>query len=806
MVADPGGQSLAVLPDHGRKLIAVVYADMAGYSRLIGLDDAGTFERLRALHRDLIDPALVRHGGTLVSTGGDSLLITFDSIVPAMRFAVDVQRGVPDFDGDYAPDRTIRFRMGVNVGDVIPDGANLHGEGVNVAARLQAVCPPGAICVSRIVRDHVDNRLGLDFKELGAIGLKGIARPTEAFLLELAPQAAPPDTTRPHTSRPGRAVAWVGATFFCMLAASISGGIELAGVRLRSPAPSPPVIETLTPPPRLSVGILPLSVPSGNPDLAQLADGVTEDLITDLTELSNVPISAQQSAPRFKDQPINVRKVGQELNVRYVLTGSLRRVGAVVRANVTLMSSETGVSLWVDQIDVEMSDGVTDQEEIAGWLRNSIRRQIINAEAARSARERPDHPDALDLIIQARAVQQGPPSAKRFAKMQALYEQALRLDPASASAMTGLATTILTRSVRLGASITEADLDRAQELTATSEAIAPTEVAVLWTRGWLLRVQQRYPEAEVAFEHVLSVYPHFDGAIEMLGVCKIQLGLSEEAIPLFQKLIRDDPHNPDIWSLYFRLGQASLITGRYDEAVHWIQRSLAAAPEQSALNQSIFHATAASAYALAGHIEQAREEVVEASSLWPYLTTHGFMAGNVANETFTAQIDRMREGVRLAGLRDYVDENEDFGTVPDRRLRTEFFGKTPLTVPGATTIRTSELAALLHDGKPVVIDATAGNRSLVGAINLYEAGLGGTIQDSVQDRLRPLMAILTGGDLSRPIVTLGENAERWTGYNLALRLVALGYRQVYWYRGGREAWEVAGLPMTRIQVVALAAQ
>src|ERR1700679_4152597 len=178
MVTDAGGQSVAVLPDHGRRLIAVAYADMAGYSRLIGLDDAGTFERLRELHRDLIDPALARHGGTLVSTGGDSLLTTFDSIIPAMRFAVDVQRGAPDFDGDYAPDRRIRFRMGINVGDVIPDGANLHGDGVNIAARLQSICPPGAICVSRVVRDHVGNRLGLGFKELGAIGLKNIARPT----------------------------------------------------------------------------------------------------------------------------------------------------------------------------------------------------------------------------------------------------------------------------------------------------------------------------------------------------------------------------------------------------------------------------------------------------------------------------------------------------------------------------------------------------------------------------------------------------------------------------------------------------
>jgi adenylate cyclase len=183
-----------------------------------------------------------------------------------------------------------------------------------------------------------------------------------------------------------------------------------------------------------------------------------------------------------------------------------------------------------------------------------------------------------------------------------------------------------------------------------------------------------------------------------------------------------------------------------------------------------------------------------------------FWSAAVANETYAAQIERVREGLRLAGLRDHADEDEDFGIAPDGRLRTDLVGRTPLTVPGATTIRTPELAVLLHDDKPVVIDASSGNRTLAGAIILYEAGLGGTLQDSLQDRLRPLIVKLTGGDLSRPIVTLGFNAERRTGYNLALRLISLGYRRVYWYRGGREAWEVAGLPMDRTQPTTLADQ
>jgi len=170
-------------PLGGRKLIAVIYADVVGYSRLIGLDDMGTLERLRALRRTLIDPAVTEHGGRIVQTGGDSLLIAFDSIDGAVRCATKVQEQVPLHDGNQPPDRTIRFRIGINIGDAIPDGTDLHGDAINVAVRLQAECPPGSICISRTVRDHIRGRLDLTFDELGALSLKNIAHPVEAFVM-----------------------------------------------------------------------------------------------------------------------------------------------------------------------------------------------------------------------------------------------------------------------------------------------------------------------------------------------------------------------------------------------------------------------------------------------------------------------------------------------------------------------------------------------------------------------------------------------------------------------------------------------
>ena len=232
---------LAGKPPDRRKLIAVVYADMVGYSRLIGLDDAGTLERLRALRRTVIDPAIEEHGGRIVQTGGDSLLIVFDSIDGAVRCAVKVQQQVPTHDGDQPPDRAIRFRVGINIGDAIADGTDLHGDAVNVAARLQAECPPGGVCVSRAVRDHVQGRLDLAFEELGPLNLKNIARPVEAFVVKV-------DTSKP-LERP-----------------------LVQGTSEALPLPDKP-----------SIAVLAFTNMSGDLEQEYFSDGIADDIITELS-------------------------------------------------------------------------------------------------------------------------------------------------------------------------------------------------------------------------------------------------------------------------------------------------------------------------------------------------------------------------------------------------------------------------------------------------------------------------------------------------------------------------------------------
>ena len=262
--SDPTGRS----PER-RKLIAVAYADVVGYSHLIGLDDVGTLERLRALRYKLIDPAIAEHGGRVVSTGGNSLLIEFDSIDGAVRCMVKIQQQMPAYDGGIPSDRAIRFRVGVNVGDVVPDGTDVHGSVVNVAARLQTACPSGDICISRAVRDHVQDRLDLAFEDLGPLNLKNIDRPVEAVLIRIGAQK--PRATTVAALMPDRSIAKA---------------------------------------PRLSLVVLPFNNLSGNANEDYFADAITEDLTTDLSRIPDALVIGRTSAAVYKNNPMDARRVG----------------------------------------------------------------------------------------------------------------------------------------------------------------------------------------------------------------------------------------------------------------------------------------------------------------------------------------------------------------------------------------------------------------------------------------------------------------------------------------------------------------
>src|SRR5689334_14639416 len=481
---------------------------MVGYSRLIGLDDAGTLRRLRTLRRALIDPTIREHGGRVVQTGGDSLLVAFDSIDGAVRCSVKVQQQVPEYDGDQPPDRRIRFRIGINIGDVIPDGTNLHGEGVNVAARLEAACPVGGICVSRSVRDHVHGRLDLTFAPIGPLALKNIARPVEAFVLRLDPGAiAHPRhaaTTGPWSPRlklslaGGMLLIAVGGAAWWWLRGPIKR-IETSSLAVTAQVAMPLNASPLKAP-RLSIVVLPFINLSGDTKDNYLAEGITEDVTTDLSRVPGMFVIARESAYTYQDKATDVRKIGEQLGVRYVLEGSVRRLTDGLRVNSQLVATETGAHLWADRFDKKWGDLSAGQEEIVDRIGKTLNVALADLESGRSKRERPTNPDAFDLILRARSLGLHPMGPEEHAERTRLYQQALQLDPKSILAITGLAYELEYLQAYSG----QGDPERAAKLLNEAAAIDPNDPYFLSASAFSLYSRARFAEAISTYKRLLS--------------------------------------------------------------------------------------------------------------------------------------------------------------------------------------------------------------------------------------------------------------------------------------------------------------
>jgi adenylate cyclase len=793
-----------------RRLRAIMHADVVGYSRLIGQNDVGTIRRLRTLRQALIDPAISTFRGRLVNTAGDAFLIVFDSVEGAVQCALSLQREMPVHDGDQAPERRIRFRIGITVADVIADGTDVHGEGVNVAARLQSVCPVGGICVSLAVRDHVQARLGLDFEPLGRLSLKNIARPVEAFSIRLdagAPIAAPLAHGRKRTimlaglavlllAGGGGTAWWLRRVAPAPVVATIQARAPLAGAFV------PPDVGIARAPP-LSLVVLPFDNLDGEAADNYLVDGITEDLTTDLARVPGMLVIARNSAFTYRGRGVDVKRVGEELGVRYVLEGSVRRFAAGVRVNAQLVSTETGTHLWADRFDASLADIAASQDEIVIRIGRAMNVQLIDIESARSARERPGNPDVFDLILQARALANQPPSPTRDAAVQALYQRALDKDPKSVPAMLGVAGVILARAVDvLSQFVTADERQRAASLFATARAAEPDSEQVLVTAALLAQSEDRWDELAQSAQLVVDRFPNRLLGYELLATTKRYSGHADEAIGLYEISIRLDPRSPTLYLRYGYLGFALSQVGRYAEAADWFQRSLIANPEAAVAIRAARMRLMAGALALDGKRDEAQRLMAAAMQIWPFATLRTNAPENLASPVFREQNVRMIDGLRQAGLRDHADPDANFGVAADGLLHGNLAGYTPTTAPGTTTLSTAALADLIAARRPLMIDPMTftWGRSIPGAIGLHSAGTGGQLDDGAQAQLERKVRQLAGGDLRRPVVAIGFNSERFDGRNLALRLVKMGFTEVYWYRAGREAWEVAGLSEEPLEV------
>jgi len=434
-----------------RRLAAILAADVAGYSRLMGNDEEGTHERLKVHFRELIEPKIAEHHGRIVKNTGDGLLAEFPSVVDAVRCAVDVQRGMIDREPEVPDEQRIRFRIGVNLGDVIVEERDIFGDGVNVAARLEALAEPGSICISRMVRDQIRDKLPYPFEDRGEQTVKNIARPLRVYSWHPETVGDLPAAIVPHT-----------------------------------PSISQPAVA-----PRLSIVVLPFTNLSNDPEQQYFADGITEDLTTDLSRLENMLVISRNTAFTYRNKPIDTKQIGRELGVRYVLEGSVRRSGNQLRVSAQLIDAATDAHLWAERFDSDTGDLFALQNEITSRLANALGVELIAAEAARPT----EHPDALDYILRGRAVLLKARTPDSYRETIHLFECAAALDPRSVEARGRLAHSLVSRVLDGMADSAAADLARAEGLVERALAALPRYAPAHFVKGHLLRAQNRWGEA-----------------------------------------------------------------------------------------------------------------------------------------------------------------------------------------------------------------------------------------------------------------------------------------------------------------------
>src|SRR6516162_7658179 len=474
-----------------RRLAAILAADVAGYSRLMGADEEGIHERLKAHFRELVDPKITEHRGRTVKNTGDGLLAEFPSVVDAVRCAVEVQRGMIDREPDVPDEQRIRFRTGVNLGDVIVEEHDIFGDGVNVAARLEALAEPGGICISGTVRDHIGDRLPYAFEDRGEQSVKNIARPVRVYAWRPEGVAGPPTTSVPIAPPPRhrRSIfAPIGAALVVVLVIAVVTWWLWPTTR-SSPTARPAVAATTSTgqpfvAPHLSIVVLPFVNLSNDPDQQYFADGITEDVTTDLSRLENMFVISRNTAFTYRNKPIDTKQIGRELGVRYVLEGSVRRSGSQVRINAQLINAETDAHLWAERFDRDTGDLLALQNEITSCLANALGVELIFAEAAR----RTEHPDALEYILRGRAAGLKPYSRENKAEQISLFEHALALDPQSVEALSRLAGSLVDRVLDPTIGSAKADLERAEGLVRRALAASPRSAYAHRVKGRVLHV------------------------------------------------------------------------------------------------------------------------------------------------------------------------------------------------------------------------------------------------------------------------------------------------------------------------------
>ena len=598
-----------------RRLAAIVAADVAGYSRLMGADEEGTLAQLKGHRRALVDPKIAEYRGRIVKTTGDGMLVEFGSVVDALRCAVEVQRGMIERNAEVPLESRIEFRVGINVGDIIIDGGDIYGDGVNVAARLESLAEPGGICVSHIVHDQVRDKLEITFEDSGEKRLKNIERPVRTFRVLLRAQKTRLFSKFIALDRrhPG---AWILAG--ALVLATGGGAMWWQWIRKDlgelSERDARRVVGPLSQ--RPTVAVLPFLTLSTGPADDYFGDGLTEDIISALGRFSELAVLARNAVFPYKGKQLRSEELGRSLGARYLVEGSVRRSEDHVRVSVQLSDASKGTLLWSTQYDAEPKDIFSIQDNITRQITGVLAVKLTKLEQARSAAKPPNKLEAYDLVLRGRALMA---RQTRSANVEArsLFQRAIDIDPGYAAAYVGLGNTYQ-RSLILGWTDQPVEtLKRTENLATTAIRLDGSNIGAHALLGSVRLQFRQYDQAIDELKTALDLNPSDAETYGWLGHALLFTGALEDAIKAGETAIRFDP-NLDV-RRFWDLGTAYFLAGRNADAARVMEQTVGREPG------FVFgYLMLAAAYAEAGKPEDAARATAAVHKLDPFFDTGSF--------------------------------------------------------------------------------------------------------------------------------------------------------------------------------------
>ncbi|MDJ0982503.1 MAG: adenylate/guanylate cyclase domain-containing protein [Kiloniellales bacterium] len=750
-----------------RKLVAILYADVAEYSRLTGEDEDATHRRL-AQYLDLLTATVDSYGGEVMNFAGDAALAKFEAIVDALSCAARIQSEIKIRNDELAEDKKVQFRIGVNLADVIEDRRDIYGDGVNVAARLESLAAPGGICVSESVHSAIGSKLPFEYEFLGEREVKNIVSAVKVYQIHLKPGAELPEPTGvSKRKRQIRRQVAVAAGVALMLSA---GGLVAWFEPWETAERASPLDRTaFEVPDKPSIAVLPFENMSDDPKQEYFADGVTEDLTTDLSKLSGLFVVARDSSFAYKGKPLNVQDVARELGVRYVLEGSVRRSDGQIRINAQLIDGFSGGHLWAERYDASMTDIFALQDKVTQNVVTALAVRLTEPE--REHQEKNGDPKAYDAFLRGRAYY-NLSTPEDYARALPYFEKAIQLDPGYPRAHAWLAAmywNLWNEDWQATLEMTADQAIKKLELHLEAAMADPTPMAH-YVAAAFYAAQGRYDEAIAQSNRAILMDPNSAIGYKGLGRILNKAGRPEEGLEVIKKATRLDPRGDDGGDDTYRIGEALFLLGRYEEAATMFRRYIDRSGDEEWGSLLL-----AANYAQLGRTKDAEAAIARFDEIRAKRGLRPYTLAEFDDWAFAPSVrERYRESLRKAGMQPGASSSPVLAGV----------NLAPNEVEGAMTIDAARAKALLDEGVTFVDvrgkDPAWHLGRIPGAVHLH------LYHDFSEEKLTKLVA------KEDPLVIYASGLRSRESGAASARAVSWGFENVYFFREGFPGWRGAG--------------